>query len=136
MRYRLETDTVLTMDDMFRVFRPGQITWQDGTIVSVGGIGGESIAVDQVIKIPSGILLPGFYNGHNHAAMTLFRGLADDSPIFEWLEKHIWPREAKLTADDIYVGTLLAAAEMIKSGTVGYADMYFEMDAVANSVPT
>ncbi len=133
MLYRLETDTVLTMDDEFHIFRPGQITWQDGTIISAGPVGHESIAVDQLIKVPGGILLPGLYNGHNHAAMTLFRGLADDSPIFEWLQKHIWPREAKLTADDIYMGTLLAAVEMIKSGTVGYADMYFEMDQVAKA---
>ena len=133
MLYRLETDTVLTMDNAWHIFRPGQITWQDGRIVSVGPINHDAARVDQVIKIPGGILLPGFYNGHNHAAMTLFRGLADDSPFFEWLQKHIWPREAKLTAEDIYWGTLLAAVEMIKSGTVGFADMYFEMDAVAKA---
>ena len=133
MRYRIETDTVLTMDDEFHVFQPGQLTWEDDHIISVGRADEEPSSADQMIKVPGGILLPGFYNGHNHAAMTLFRGLADDSPFFEWLEKHIWPREAKLTSDDIYIGTLLAAVEMIKSGTVGYADMYFEMDAVAKA---
>ncbi|WP_242939529.1 amidohydrolase family protein [Sulfobacillus thermosulfidooxidans] len=133
MRYRIETDAILTMDDEFRVFRPGQLTWEDGTIVSVGPVADDASPVDQVIHVAGGVLLPGFYNGHNHAAMTLFRGLADDSPIFEWLEQHIWPVEAKLTPDDIYIGTLLAAVEMIKSGTVGYADMYFEMDAVAKA---
>ena len=61
--------------------------------------------------------MPGFVNGHTHAAMTLFRGYADDLPLMEWLEGHIWPAEAKLDADDVYWGTRLACAEMIRTGT-------------------
>ncbi len=133
MRYRMHTDTVLTMDDQFHVYQPGQLTWEAGTIVSVGAPDSDVSAVDQEIHVPAGVLMPGFYNGHNHAAMTLLRGLADDSPIFEWLQTHIWPREARLTAEDIYWGTLLGMVEMIKSGTVAFADMYFEMDAVAQA---
>ncbi|MCY0907242.1 MAG: amidohydrolase [Sulfobacillus thermotolerans] len=133
MRYRIQADTVITVDDAFHIFQPGQVTWDGHVIVSVGPPELDTSRVDQEINVSGGIVMPGFYNGHNHAAMTLLRGLADDSPFFEWLEQHIWPREARLTSDDIYVGTLLAAIEMIKSGTVAFADMYFEMEAVARA---
>ncbi|MDA8193333.1 MAG: amidohydrolase [Thermaerobacter sp.] len=134
MRYRITAGTVMTLDPAGTIHRPGQVSWENGTIVSVGTAESDRRPVDQTIHVPAGVVMPGFYNGHNHAAMTLFRGLADDSPLFEWLQQHIWPREARLTADDIYAGTMLAAAEMIRSGTVGFADMYFEMDAVAQAV--
>src|SRR6056297_624225 len=68
---------------------------------------------------------PGLKNGHTHAAMTLLRGFADDMKLQPWLEQKIWPTEAKLTAEDIYWGTRLAALEMIKTGTVFFTDMYF-----------
>jgi 5-methylthioadenosine/S-adenosylhomocysteine deaminase len=70
-------------------------------------------------------LLPPFYNTHVHAAMTLLRGYADDMELFTWLNNYIWPAEAKLTEEDIYDGTRLAILEMIKSGTVFFADMYW-----------
>lgn len=73
-------------------------------------------------------ILPPFYNGHCHAAMTLLRGYADDMPLKEWLEKHIWPFEAKLTDKDIEIGSRLAILEMIKSGTVFFADMYWHRE--------
>lgn len=73
-------------------------------------------------------ILPPFYNGHNHAAMTLLRGYADDMPLQEWLTKHIWPFEAKLTPKDIRVGARLAVLEMIKSGTVFFSDMYWHRE--------
>jgi len=66
-------------------------------------------------------------NAHTHAAMTLFRGYADDLPLQEWLETKIFPIEARLTAEDVYWGTLLACIEMIRSGTTTFADMYFFM---------
>jgi len=65
--------------------------------------------------------------------MTLFRGIADDVDLSEWLEKRIFPLEAKLTADDIYCGAMAAALEMIKSGTTSFLDMYFMMDSVAKA---
>lgn len=73
-------------------------------------------------------IMPAFYNAHTHAAMTLLRGYADDKPLFEWLKNYIWPFEAKLTADDIEIGSRLAALEMIKSGTVFFADMYYHRE--------
>ena len=78
-------------------------------------------------------VIPGFVNGHGHAAMTLFRGFADDMPLRLWLEKKIWPNEAKLTRSDIYWGTKLACLEMIKSGTTTFMDMYFHYGAIAEA---
>jgi 5-methylthioadenosine/S-adenosylhomocysteine deaminase len=130
----MEGASVLTLGSNAKVFDPGQVTWEDGTLVSVGAEDSDPSPVDQVIRVSDAYLLPGLLNGHNHAAMALMRGLADDSGLFEWLEGHIFPIEAKLTADDVYTGTLLACAEMIRSGTVGFADMYFHVDAVARAV--
>jgi len=70
-------------------------------------------------------IIPPFYNTHTHAAMTLLRGYADDLKLFDWLNLHIWPAEAKLTPEDIYWGSKLAILEMIKTGTVFFSDMYF-----------
>ena len=80
---------------------------------------GQSAAFGAEIIDGSGkAILPPFYNTHNHAAMTLLRGYADDMELFTWLSKYIWPVEAKLTDEDVYAGTRLAILEMIKSGTV------------------
>ncbi|NLV17025.1 MAG: amidohydrolase [Syntrophomonadaceae bacterium] len=88
----------------------------------------------QVINAGGMVAMPGLINTHTHAAMTLLRGYADDLPLMEWLQQKIWPMEEKLTAEDCYWGTMLAAAEMIKSGTTCFADMYFHMDQVAAAV--
>ena len=81
-------------------------------------------------------ILPAFYNTHNHAAMSILRGFGDDKPLFEWLNEDIWPIEDQLSEDDIAVASRLAILEMIKSGTVFFADMYFfgerTMQAVAD----
>ena len=79
-------------------------------------------------------VLPPFYNGHTHAAMTLFRGFADDMPLTPWLKDKIWPNEAKMTQNDIYWGSKLACLEMIKSGTTTFLDMYPKIKATATAV--
>jgi 5-methylthioadenosine/S-adenosylhomocysteine deaminase len=71
------------------------------------------------------LVLPGFINAHGHAAMSLFRGVADDLELHTWLTQHIFPLEQKLTPENIYWGTLLAAAEMIKAGITCFGDMYY-----------
>jgi len=78
-------------------------------------------------------VLPGLINCHTHSAMTLFRGYGDDLPLKEWLEKKIWPLEAKLTNDDIYWGTKLAILEMIKTGTTCFNDMYWVEEATVEA---
>ncbi len=79
-------------------------------------------------------LLPGFINAHTHAAMTLYRGLADDRPLMEWLEQHIWPAEQRWV-DPGFVrdGTRHAIAEMLRSGTTCFSDMYFFPGEVAET---
>lgn len=69
--------------------------------------------------------IPGLFNAHTHAAMTLLRGYADDMPLQEWLSTKIWPLEARMTEEDVYWGTKLACLEMIKSGTIFFNDMYW-----------
>ena len=80
---------------------------------------------DTVIDGSGHAILPGFYNTHTHAAMSILRGFGDNKPLFEWLSEDIWPVENQLTADDIYIASKLAILEMIKSGTVFFSDMYF-----------
>jgi len=78
--------------------------------------------------------VPGLFNCHTHAAMTLFRGFADDMALQDWLEKKIWPLENKLTKDDIYWGTKLACLEMVRTGTTFFSDMYWNIPSVAKAV--
>jgi 5-methylthioadenosine/S-adenosylhomocysteine deaminase len=78
--------------------------------------------------------VPGLVNAHTHAAMTLFRGYADDLPLMTWLEQHIWPAERRLQPEDVYWGTRLACVEMIRTGTVRFWDMYWQPAATARAV--
>ena len=78
--------------------------------------------------------IPGLFNAHTHAAMTLLRGYADDMPLQEWLSTKIWPVEAKMTEEDVYWGTKLACLEMIKSGTIFFSDMYWHRRGSAKAV--
>ena len=83
----------------------------------------------EVVELDQHIVLPGYINAHGHAAMSLFRGMADDLPLMTWLEQHIWPAEGQwVNPEFVYHGTELAIAEMLKSGTTTFADMYFFTD--------
>lgn len=88
----------------------------------------------KVIDATGKVVMPGLINCHNHAAMSLLRGYCDDLRLMEWLIEKIWPAEERMTGKDIYWGTMLSAAEMLKSGTATFADMYFFMDEVAQAV--
>jgi 5-methylthioadenosine/S-adenosylhomocysteine deaminase len=86
----------------------------------------------EIIERPGHVLLPGFINAHGHSAMSLMRGYADDIPLQEWLSEHIWPAEGEwVSAEFVRDGTLLAIAEMLKSGTTCFNDMYFFPDEIA-----
>ena len=105
----------------------------DGIITELG----EGVVAqpgDEVLDAAGRALVPGLINGHTHAAMTLFRGYGSDLALMDWLEHRIWPAEARLTADDVYWGTRLACAEMIRTGTVRFWDMYWQPEAVARAV--
>lgn len=93
---------------------------------------GAKYRADTEFHLDRHILIPGFVNAHTHAAMTLFRGLADDLPLMEWLHQHIWPAETRWVNEDfVRVGSSLAMAEMFRSGTTCFNDMYFFPDIVA-----
>lgn len=91
-------------------------------------ISAENSAGAEIVDCSHMALLPAFYNAHTHAAMTLLRGYADDMPLFKWLSEHIWPMEGKMKGYEIEVGSRLAVLEMIKSGTVFFADMYWHRE--------
>lgn len=112
-----------------------------GAAVATGKAGAPGTALtgaapqaDRVIDGSGLLVMPGLVNTHGHAAMSLFRGYADDLPLMEWLERKIWPVEEKLHSDDVYWGAMLSIAEMLKGGTTTFADMYFFMDRVAEAV--
>ncbi len=87
------------------------------------------------LRLERHVLMPGLVNLHTHAAMTLLRGLADDLPLMEWLQKHIWPAEMRfVTPEFVHEGTLLACAEMIRGGVTCFNDMYFFPEAAARAV--
>jgi 5-methylthioadenosine/S-adenosylhomocysteine deaminase len=106
---------------------------EDGRIAALGPEveAGEG---DEVIDAGGMPLVPGLVNAHTHAAMTLFRGYGDDLPLMTWLQEKIWPAEARLDDDDVYWGTRLACAEMIRGGTVRFWDMYWHPGATARAV--
>ncbi|MBN1134919.1 MAG: amidohydrolase family protein [Methanosarcinaceae archaeon] len=122
---------VLKMDQAGDIKR-GVVVIEDGVITQIADRTHES--ADTIIDAQGSVVMPGLINTHTHAGMTLFRGYADDLPLAEWLEEHIWPAEAVLNDKDLYNGTLLACLEMIKSGTTTFADMYIHMDEVARAV--
>ncbi|ASJ17578.1 N-ethylammeline chlorohydrolase [Thermococcus chitonophagus] len=100
-------------------------------IIKVGR--GINAGSDVVIDCSHSLIIPGFVNAHTHSPMVLLRGLAEDVPLMEWLEKYIWPNERKLGRRDIYWGALLGLIEMARSGTVTFVDMYFHMEEVAKA---
>jgi 5-methylthioadenosine/S-adenosylhomocysteine deaminase len=129
---------VLTLDDNGSRFDLGAVAILDGRIAAVGPSAEiqAGFKAARTLDAAGCVVLPGLINGHTHAAMTLFRGLADDLPLMDWLQKHIFPAEQKLTREWVYWGTLLACAEMILSGTTTFCDMYLFEDQVANAAKT
>jgi len=127
---------VLSFGETAGVVKDGAVAIKEDRIVYAGPERGvpPDFKPGKIIDGKDHLALPGFVNCHTHAAMTLLRSYADDLPLMEWLERKIWPLEARLTPDDIYWGTLLCCLEMIKSGTTTFADMYFAMDSAARAV--
>jgi 5-methylthioadenosine/S-adenosylhomocysteine deaminase len=129
--------TVLTMTLGSEPLPDGAVAVRSGGIVAVGSAT-EILARFRpatVLDAEGGIILPGFVNTHTHLAMTLLRGLADDLPLIEWLEKHIWPTERVLMNEEtVVLGTRLAAAESLQAGVTCVCDMYFFAERVIETV--
>ncbi len=126
----IRNGTILTMDRENSILENGFLCICGDTISHIGVNHEKSFKAIKSIDARGGLILPGLVNGHTHAAMSLFRGLADDLPLMEWLNNYIFPVERKMDADFVFTGTLLACAEMIMSGTTTFCDMYlFEEEA-------
>ena len=125
---------VLTADPDWNIYDPGAVAVDGEAIVGVGPRQEIERAYRGRERIDASgkLIMPGLLNAHTHAPMTLFRGIADDLPLETWLHEYIWPAEARWVGPDfVRLGTQLAAAEMIRSGTVLFCDMYFFQDEVA-----
>jgi 5-methylthioadenosine/S-adenosylhomocysteine deaminase len=128
---------VVTMDAGGRVLSPGSVAVRGAEIVAVDAPAAidAGYRASERIDATGTIVLPGLINTHTHAPMVLYRGLADDLALMEWLEKYIFPAEAKTVSPEfVRVGTRLAALEMIRSGTTLFADMYYFEEEVATAV--
>jgi 5-methylthioadenosine/S-adenosylhomocysteine deaminase len=128
--------TVVTMDERGTVIGSGAVVIDAGRIVAVGAADDlrARYAAADVIDATGQVVLPGLINTHTHAPMVLFRGLADDRALMDWLQHYIFPAEAKTVSPDfVRIGTRLAALEMIESGTTTFADMYYFEDDIAEA---
>lgn len=119
------------------------VTLLDGSTGQIGVEGnrithiGPELPLETAVRTIDGtdrLALPGMVNAHTHAAMVLFRGYGDDMPLMPWLEERIWPAEAKLTDEDVYWGTRLACAEMIRTGTTLFNDMYWRVPNAVRAI--
>ncbi len=128
--------TVITVNDTFDVFPRGLVCIRGNRLARIGADPGTASLPPAAKTIDAGgmFVLPGLVNAHTHLPMTVFRGLADDLPLQQWLEKHIFPAESRhIHPDTVEIGSLLACAEMILSGTTTCCDGYFLEDDVANA---
>jgi len=128
--------TIVTMDAQNRVIADGAVVIDHDRIVAVGPAAEIAAKYDAAerVDVRGQVVLPGLINTHTHAPMVLFRGLADDLALMDWLQKYIFPAEAKTVSPDfVRVGTRLAALEMIESGTTTFTDMYYFEDDIAQA---
>lgn len=145
MNIRLFNARILTMRQGEEIFT-GEIWIQGEHILYVGGGSAQNmdapnnisdtaqnIVWDREIDCQGNLLMPGFKNAHTHSGMTLLRSLADDMPLHEWLNDKIFPVEAKMTGEDIYVLTKLAILEYVSGGITAIGDMYLTPHTVARA---
>jgi 5-methylthioadenosine/S-adenosylhomocysteine deaminase len=128
--------TVITENAAGQVLSPGAVAIDGTSIIDVDrpDVIQAKYAARETIDVRDQVLLPGLINTHTHAPMVLFRGLADDLALMDWLQKYIFPAEARTVSPEfVRVGTRLAALEMIESGTTTYADMYYFEEEIAGA---
>ncbi len=128
----ISAELVVTQNQGREIIREGAVAIDNGKIEAVGPeaeLAGRFSPAERHDLGPA-LLMPGLINAHTHASMTVFRGFADDLPLMEWLNNHIFPAEARLTARMVELGALLGCAEMIRTGTTEFCDMYLLEEGV------
>src|SRR5829696_5769101 len=136
MRQRFTARAVVVGDRSGTVVPDAVVDVSDGLVTWVGPAG-DAPPVDDAeqVAVP-GVLIPGLVNAHSHAPMVLFRGQGEGLPLERWLQEVMWPREARLTPDDIEVAMTAASAEMLRNGVTTSVEMYFEPERIAAAVRT
>lgn len=135
-RYRIDAAALVTINANDEILYNHSLVIDDGKIAAIIPTDDAPNLPDECIfKLTDKVIMPGLVNAHGHAAMSLFRGIANDLPLQEWLEGHIWPAEAQwVSAEFVESGTRLSIAEMLTNGTTTFSDMYFFPEAAANVV--
>ncbi|MBQ4516464.1 MAG: amidohydrolase [Clostridia bacterium] len=133
MKIQIKNAHLITMDDG-KIIENGCLCIENEKISYVGDQALPDEDFDRTINARGAIVMPGLVNAHTHTPMTLFRGYADDMTLNDWLFNRIFPAEDKLDTEAVYWGSLLACAEMIKSGTTLFADMYFMSESTIRAV--
>ncbi|MGD8743463.1 MAG: TRZ/ATZ family hydrolase [Granulosicoccaceae bacterium] len=132
----VHADAILTVDAQDRVLEQHSLLVHNSRIVGIlpQQQVRQAFTADQVMELPGHALMPGLINAHTHSAMNLMRGIADDMPLMQWLQEHIWPVEQRImSAGFVHDGSRLAMAEMLRSGTTCFNDMYFFPDEVGRA---
>jgi len=135
MNIEIANAYLITVDNENHVYRNGTVQIVGNMIAYAGSQEGKpDFKADRVIDAMGDIVMPGFYNTHTHLPMVLMRGFGEDMALGDWLTKKIFPVEAKLDGELVYIGTMMALIEMIKNGVVAISDMYFFMDQVVRAM--
>ncbi|RJQ22827.1 MAG: S-adenosylhomocysteine deaminase [Nitrospiraceae bacterium] len=133
----IRADYLLTMEGDLSVIRDGAVAVAGSDIIDAGAFSGISkkYTSDNISDGKDRVVFPGLINTHTHAAMVYFRGLADDLPLMEWLQNHIWPAEGKWMNEEFVSDAVeLACLEMLKAGVTTYSDMYFYQNAAGRTI--
>ena len=129
--HRFLADHVIPMDDDHSIHSPGVVDVEEGRVVWVGAEGAAPTRADMKTERVEGALLPGMVNIHCHTPMVLLRGAGENLPVDRWLHEVMWPREARLTPEDVEVGMAGGAAELLAGGVTTSLEMYFYGESVA-----
>ena len=133
-RLLIDGGTVVVMDEIGTILEGGAVLVEGDRIAGLFDRAAPRPPGIPTLDATGQLVIPGLINTHGHAAMSLLRGLADDLPLMDWLEKNIFPAEAELVAPDfVYWGTLLASIEMLQSGTTTFTDMYYFREEAARA---
>jgi 5-methylthioadenosine/S-adenosylhomocysteine deaminase len=128
---RYLADHVAPMDGGLPVHSPGFVDVEGGVVAAAGAVpDAPALPAGAVVEQVGGLLLPGFVNTHAHTPMTVLRGAGEGLPLDRWLREAIWPRESRLTPDDVAVGMALGSAEMLRNGVTTTNEMYFFPEAM------